>query len=623
MSFSLRDGGSLGSLWFQPIAQKGGHSLRFVTHFHLPASLHRVSNRWLVRVLILLILIGISTFPAQGQTPLPPLSLPPITEPSGRSGEPPELLEKTEPPMTSPRGFTLPPIETLPEFQRQRFQGLRVFAKKILLQGNTVFSEEKIRNIVDPYEQRDITTEDLEQLRRTLTLLYVENGYINSGAIIPDQDIKDGIITIQIIEGKLTDIQIAGTTYFLPWYFSDRISLGAGPPLNVRPLKERLHLLLQDSRIERLNSELQPGLNPGESILHVQVQEASPFQAWAEFNNFQSPTVGAERGLGTIATSNPFGIGDYFQFTFGRSEGVNPLLDTSYIMPLSARGTTLALQYRHNDFTVVSSPFDTLDIESHSRIFTIALRHPIYRTLTDEVALELIGEHHRNKNFIGGTGFSFTPGTTSDGEAIVSALRVAQEWIHRESLQVLAFRSQFSVGLDILNATNTRRAKHDPDAQFFAWLGQGQWARRIAPWNIQFLTSMALQVANDSLFPLEQFAVGGRFSVRGYRENQLVRDNAFLFSAESRIPILPDWLGNHFRVFIAPFVDVGHSWNAKNPTPDPKTLASIGVGVRLTVWDRAFANVYWGQQLNHVSDPTSGGNLQDHGLHVQFVLNVL
>jgi len=102
-----------------------------------------------------------------------------------------------------------------------------------------------------------------------------------------------------------------------------------------------------------------------------------------------------------------------------------------------------------------------------------------------------------------------------------------------------------------------------------------------------------------------------------------VRDNAFLFNIESRIPVLPTLTGPNFTVHFAPFIDVGRSWNAKFSTPSPETLASIGAGVRFGLFNQAFANVYWGQQLNHVSEPPPKGNLQNHGLHVQFVMNIL
>jgi hemolysin activation/secretion protein len=55
-----------------------------------------------------------------------------------------------------------------------------------------------------------LTTEDLEALRLALTHLYVEHGYITSGAIIPDQTVTDGVITLDLIEGRLHDIEVAG-----------------------------------------------------------------------------------------------------------------------------------------------------------------------------------------------------------------------------------------------------------------------------------------------------------------------------------------------------------------------------------------------------------------------------
>jgi hemolysin activation/secretion protein len=557
-----------------------------------------------------------------GLTPSLLAQVPSVIDPTGRSGKPPEVTQPEPAPPSLPK-FILPPVETLPELQPKRAPGLRVMVQTIRVEGSTVLSQEEIGLITAPYENRELSTEDLEQLRRALTQTYINKGYVNSGAVIPDQSIQDGQLTYRIIEGKLTDIHIEGTKYFLPFYFRQRIEQSAGPPLNIRPLKERLEILLQDTRIQRLNSELKPGLKPGEATLDVRVEEASPFKAWAEFNNFQSPTIGAERGLGTIAVDNPLGIGDHFAFTYGQSEGLDPLLDTTYVVPFTPQDTTLGFRYRRNDFRVVTSPFDDLNIKTTAEIFTITLRQPVYRSLTDEVTLSLIGEHLETKSTLDGTGFSFIPGTTNNGKAVVSALRFGQEWVHRQPMQVFALYSRFSVGLDVLNATNNQTTSDDPDSHFFVWLGQAEWARRLDPWGIQFISNLALQISNDSLFPLEQFAVGGRYSVRGYRENQLVRDNAFLFSIESRIPVLPSLTGSNFSVQLAPFIDVGRSWNAKFSTPDPETLASIGVGLRLDFFNRAFANVYWGQQLNHVSQPGQKNKLQDNGVHLQFIWNIL
>lgn len=552
--------------------------------------------------------------------------LPPVTDPTGRFGQPPAITqEEVPPPPPGPQPEVLPPVAPIPQDQLG-LPPLRVAAKEIRVVGSTVFTPEELAEVVSPYVNRELTTENLEELRRALTLLYVDKGYITSGAVLPDQPVTEGIITYQIIEGKLSDITVEGTERFQPFYFTSRLNQSAGPPVNLNELRDRLQIFLQDQRIARINSELQPGLGPGLGILDLRVQETNPWKAWLEFNNYQSPTVGAERGLATVAHLNLLGLGDSVSFTWGQSEGVDPLFDVSYALPFTPWDTTLIFQFRKNDFEVVESPFEPLNIKSETEIFTLAVRQPLYRTPTQEFAVTLIGERLRNKNFLLGIPFSFTPGTTAQGKAVISVLRFAQEWVNRLSNQVWSARSRFSLGIDTLGAT-LNSSSSVPDGQFFTWLGQVQGAHRFDPLGIQLIGRMDLQIANDRLFPLEQYAMGGRFTVRGYRENTLVRDNAFLFTIEPRIPILPSILGTE-TVQFAPFIDVGRSWNTKDPTPSPKTLASIGAGLRFSfrqqshpLLQHTYANVYWGQQLNHVADPKQ--NLQDHGIHFQVVLELL
>ncbi len=114
-------------------------------------------------------------------------------------------------------------------------------------------------------------------------------------------------------------------------------------------------------------------------------------------------------------------------------------------------------------------------------------------------------------------------------------------------------------------------------AQFFSWLGQAQWARRIDPLRLQLISRMDLQVSMQHFFPLEQISVGGRYSVRGYRENTLVRDNALLFSLEPRVAVLRSAVGRDI-VQIAPFFDYGYSWNRQVATLDPKDAGKPWTG---------------------------------------------
>jgi hemolysin activation/secretion protein len=552
-------------------------------------------------------------FPAFTHAQLPPI------DPTGRSGEPPALQQQVPKPTPAP-SLILPPVPQLPETERGRVPSTRVFVSKINIIGNTVFAPEELAQITAAYENRQLGFEDLEALRVALTVNYVNRGYINSGAIIPDQAVTDGMVTIQIIEGELTGIELQGNKWFRDKYIRDRLALGVERPLNINTLQERMQLLLQDRRLERLNADLRPGLKLGESVLNVRVEDDQPFKLRLEYNNFQSPTLGANRGLVTFENQNVFGFGDMFSAQYGGSNGIHPQLDIRYTVPFTARDTTLSFNYRKNDSIVIEAPFEPLDIENKSEIFGITVRHPLYRTLNHEIALELTGERLKNETFLLGRPFSFSPGV-HNGKAVVTALRFAQEWVGRSEVQVLAARSRFSFGLDALGSTTNTSSL--PDSRFFAWLGQFQWARRLPFFGIETLFRTDVQLTNDPLFSLEQIAVGGRYSVRGYRENTLVRDNASISSLEVRIPLITDQPWADY-IQLAPFYDIGHGWNRKVETPEPRTIHGVGVGLRWAatfrspVFIRPSFEVYWGYPLTKVE--TQGGNLQDHGLHLQFSL---
>lgn len=551
--------------------------------------------------------------------------LPPVFDPTGRSGRSPAPKEFKAPATPAP-GSILPEIPTTPsQPSDKRLGNIRVFVNDIHVTGSTVFSDAELAEVTAPYRNRELTTEDLERVRLALTLLYVNRGYLTSGAVIPDQDVTFGVIVIQIIEGRLSRIEVEGNEWFRSSYLRNRMARGVQTPVSIQPLQERIQLLQQDPRIERINAELKPGDARGESVLNVRVKDANPFKAWLEFNNYQTPVVGAERGLATVAHQNVTGHGDQFMFTYGRSRGVNPIIDTSYSLPLNAYETTLTAYYRRNAFLVVENPFRTLDLNVDSEIIGFTLRQPLYRTVSDELALAVTGEHLSLKTTSAfdapGLPSLFIPGSSNTGVATVSALRLSQEYTHRSPTLVFAALSRFSVGLNILSATTNSGPL--PDGRFFSWLGQMQVVKRLDEWwGIQLLGRVAAQVANDRLFPLEQMPVGGRFSVRGYRENTLVRDDAVLASLESRIPLL-QFASGEDRLQFAQFVDFGHAWNAKGSTPDPQTLASVGAGLRWMILpqERARFEVYWGQQLNHVRG--GEGNLQDHGIHLQLVVQVL
>jgi len=493
--------------------------------------------------------------------------------------------------------------------------------REIVVKGNTVFSDHEISQLTASYLNRILTNEILDEIRHTLTLYYINKGYVNSGAIISDQTVVDGKIVFEIIEGRITHIDVKGNQWFSKEYIEDRLSLDAGPPLNIDPLQKRLQQLQQDPRISHIQAELKPGVNLGDSLMNVMVEEKNPIQIQFGFDNYQTPTVGSERGFATIAHQNLTGRGDVLNLNGVTSGDSNPQMDISYSLPITAHDTSLTLRYRRNNHTVTEGNFENLDIKSESEIFQITLMHPFYQTLTQEFAMSFTGENSRNRTFLLGEPYSFSPGAV-DGESINTVLRFSQEWTHRTQRQVVAARSQFSLGINEMDATIHTDGR--PDGEFFSWLGQVQWARKLDTLDTQLIFRTDLQLSNDSLLGLEQISVGGRYSVRGYRENQLVRDQALISSIEARIPLVQDKGWTEY-LQLAAFYDFGEAWNKFQETPSPGNISSVGLGLRWagflmkTPFEiRPKFEIYWGYPLRNVD--TAGGDLQDEGIHFQFVI---
>lgn len=561
---------------------------------------------------------------------LPPVAaqeLPPI-DPTFRSGDRRAPLFKDDE-ATAPEPEISVPAPSGKEVPTHRQDplgpGIRIRVRQIRTTGNKVFTDDELAAITEPYLNRQMDYQDLERIRRKLTLHYIQNGYVNSGAVLPDQAVSAGVVTYRIVEGRLSEVAVSGNRWLRDGYYTSRIRLSSGPPVNIHALEQRLQLLQQLDMVQRVHAELKPGIEPGQSVMALKVEEHMPLGFWVGFNNYQSPSVGAERGLITLEDRSLTGNGDILSVTYGRSRGLDSLVDVAYRLPLTPRDTTLGLRYRINDFGIVEEPFQDLDIESKSEIYELRLRRPVWRTPSRELAVGLIGERLHSRSWLLGDPFSFSPGTI-DGESTVAALRFFQDYLYRSQRNVVALHSRFSWGLDTLGAT-----EHDdsdiPDGEFFTWLGQFQWAGILHRMDIQTILRTDIQLANEPLLALEQIPVGGRYSVRGYRENQLVRDNGVTASLEMRVPLVQN-AGWADYLQLAPFLDYGRAWYTGSFRPKPQDIYSVGLGLRwaLTTGTGLFPlntalEIYWGCPLKDID--SDGDSLQDFGFHFQFAVSGL
>lgn len=542
---------------------------------------------------------------------LPPLEEAPERIGGAAGGAIPSLpvIPPSPPPQPS---IELPPTPTQPA-PAPLGAAPRFVLRDVKIEGNTVLDEQAIRDVVTPYLGKTVTTADLEEIRREFTLLYINRGFINSGAIIPDQNVENGVVTFRFVEGRVTDIEVSGTEHFDPEYFRSRLALGATPPFNVENMQQEQQILLQDPLVRRLNLELQPGLVPGEASLHADVLEGSPYSLSLGVADDQNPAVGEVRGQITGSVANILGYGDILAAQYGRSQGINDGF-VAYSTPIASDDTRVSLRYDRNGTLVITPALSALNTTYSYSSLAVGLSRPFYRTAAQNLTLGLALEHREAQTFLLGMPFSFTNGA-KNGNTNVTALRFYQDWLDRDAEHAFAARSTMSFGLPILGATVTSGAPTTGD--FFAWFGQAQYVRRLFD-DWEAVVRSGLQLSNKPLFPIEQFALGGLGTVRGYRTYLTVTDDAFLASGELRVPIgklrLPYLADTEDAgtLQLVPFYDYGRGWNVASPTPYPPNISGVGAGLRWLAGSGVSIEFYYAKALRHV---TVGNSLEDRGIY--------
>jgi hemolysin activation/secretion protein len=500
----------------------------------------------------------------------------------------------------------------------------RLFVREFRFQGNTVFSEKDLAQIAQPFSNRELNTEDLERVRRAISLHYINRGYINSGAIIPDQDPKDGVVRITIVEGVLTKTELHGNRWLRDGYIERQLGRWSGEPLNMNDLQEGLQLLRQNPNIERINAELKPGANAGEGVLDLRIQDRHPFRVGMQIDNQRPPSVGEEELWLTSADLNLTGNSDPLYVRYGllngTADGVElseaDNLEVGYSFPVTSL-TTIGVRASRLNTRLVEESFSAFDIKSLTTSFGVNIRQALRQTASEEIALSLGFDHRRNKTWLLDQRFNLSPGA-EHGEMVVSALRFSQDWMRRGQNHVVALRSTFSFGLDIGDASDNG-IPGEPNGEFLHWLGQAQYVQRLFGTQNELVLRASGQFSAERLLALEQFSVGGMDTVRGYLENQLVRDRGFVSSAEFRIPVLFNKAGAGI-LHVAPFFDFGGGWNVEN-SPSPTTIASSGIGVLFAPNKHVGAQFYWGYRFRDLDMPEDA-RAQGLGIHFRLQLDL-
>ena len=541
-------------------------------------------------------------------------SFEPLTPENTKPEQPPLLPQKDNP-------FNVIPSPPVPESVLDVPGTISVGQFEFV--GSTVFNSAELNAAIANFTNKPISFAQLVEAANQITELYVDRGYITTGAYIPEQNLQSDTVKIQIVEGSLEEIEIDVTGRLKPGYVRSRLESKISTPLNIDRLQSALQLLQLNPIVGSLNAELSSGVKPGTNALRVSVTSADTFSLQTKLNNNRNLSIGSfERGI-QLEEANLLGIGDRFNLTYDNTNGSNQY-GGSYTLPLNTKDGTLGFNWRWGKNQIIQSTFEELDIDIRFRNYDLTWRQPILQQansqVSQELALSLTAGRRESDSSIMDEPQFLTAGANEDGEIRTSVVSFGQEWLQRNPRQVISARSQFNLGVDAFNATIS---EDEVDSQFFSWRGQFYYLRSLdeSPSNFgsTLLLRSELQLAGDPLISTEQFSLGGANTVRGYRQDVLLTDSGFLAAAELRLPIAK-FESLDATLQFAPFIDFGTGWNNDGEDTEFKTLVGTGFGLLLQTPERFSARVDWGIGLINSDD--RGNSLQEDGVYLQLQYDI-
>ncbi|MDE5108366.1 MAG: ShlB/FhaC/HecB family hemolysin secretion/activation protein, partial [Trichodesmium sp. St17_bin3_1_1] len=381
---------------------------------------------------------------------------------------------------------------------------------KVLVSGSTILTPQEIKTLVEPLEGRLVTVLKLRQIADKITEIYLDRGYVTSRAILPSQNIGDGIVEIKVIEGILGEIQIEGTKRLHNSYIESRIRLGERKPLDSARLEKKLRLLQSNPLFENLEASLRQSEIDGESILIIRVTEKKPLELSMSVDNYSSPSVGSERTGWTALHRNLTGRGDLFVASYNTTrlfDDESDVFDFIYNLPINAMNGTLQARVAPNSNRIGQEFLKDLKITGTTDVYEFSYRQPILRNPQQEFALSLGLSYQRTKNFLNDKLFNFADpnNTEDDGINSTTVIRLGQDYVRRDSLGAWALRSQFNIGTGLFDATV--RKDPQPDGHFLSWLGQVQRVQRLSN-NHLLIVQGDLQLSSTGMLPYQQFIIG-------------------------------------------------------------------------------------------------------------------
>jgi hemolysin activation/secretion protein len=426
---------------------------------------------------------------------------------------------------------------------------------------------------------KPVSLQDLRGVAARAEAIYAAAGFPFVAVIVPPQEVIDGRVAFQVVEGRISDLTILG----LDPVARRQVAAAFEPVVGRTPLP----LSAVEAAYERAQAvpglavagAVRRGSQPGGMDLVIQAKRKS-WRAYANVNNFYSEPVGPWGALVGVDYNGASRFGDrtsaQFYSTFDISE--QQVLKLSHTRVLSADATSLNVEYLRA-WARPRGTVSALDLATDVVFGRVEISQPLIRShplaLTLTAGVELTNQET----------LAFSSTTLAHDHIRVAVGRLNGLW--RTRWQTTSFSAEVRRGLNIWGASqsgdaNLSRFGADPQATVLR--GSIQTEAR-GPFGTAFGLTVLGQRSTSSLVTPEEFSVGNLTLGRGYDPGASFGDSALGASLEWRLKPFAVAKSLQAQPFV--FYDRVRVWNEEAAAPNGRTLESAGGGVRLVIAEKA------------------------------------
>jgi len=365
------------------------------------------------------------------------------------------------------------------------------------LVGNTLLSTEQLLNALAPFTDRVMSLAQLKDAADGVTTTYREAGW-TVRAFLPQQEIKDGIVTIQIIEAIFGGVSLQGAE-------PQRIEaarlvrmaqsqLETGKPLSARRL-DRVLLLLDDLPGVGVSGHLVQGQRDGETNLVLVASDHKLLTGSTSVDNQGSLRTGADRLSVNLAVNSPARMGDALAINAMKTQGVD-YQRLAYTLPAGGDGWRWGVHLSNLNYRVVADEFASLNPNGAATTLGWDLSYPLLRTQVQNINLAFSFDDKRFDNAVNSV-------TTSYGIKVYNA---TLGWQQMDGWGGGGSSSASTV------LTTGQKANESPYTKLNISLGRLQ---KLSP-RFSLSANLSAQASNVNLDSSEKLYLGGATSVRAY-----------------------------------------------------------------------------------------------------------